>query len=156
MTISSRFTAAERVESLKAAALGGACAGIVSIGLLATSRFLTQGTLTSLLGLSSGLAKLTLLINVAIATLSGALFALTYRYAVRQDENPQLKVGVVFAFALVRGLAQVDAGSALAQNFWPFLRACGESLLIFGLGAIALSFAAQQRWILPFGEKSVG
>lgn len=155
MTISSPFTAAERFESFKAAALGGTCAGMTSVGILAASRLLTQGTVASLVGLASGLARRTLLVNLAIAILSGALFALTYRYAVRQDENPQLKAGVVLAFTLVRGLAQVDAGSAIAQDFWPFLRACVESLLIFGLGAIALDLAIQLRWVMPFGNASI-
>ncbi|MGF1523064.1 MAG: hypothetical protein ACFBSF_12180 [Leptolyngbyaceae cyanobacterium] len=152
MTSSSQFTAVERLESLKAAALGGTCAGAISVGLLAANRFITQGTLASLMGLPFSLAKLTLLVTLAIAVLSGALFALTYRYAVRQDENPQLKVGVVFAFTLVRGLAQVDAGSAIAQNFWPFLKACGESFLIFGVGALVLALAMQRGWVTPFGN----
>ncbi|MEM9004831.1 MAG: hypothetical protein AAGE59_15075 [Cyanobacteria bacterium P01_F01_bin.86] len=152
MTISSQFTATERLASLKAASLGGACAGIVSLGILGANRLMAQGTMASLIGFASGLTRLTLLVNLAIAILSGALFALTYRYAVRQDENPQLKAGVVLAFTLVRGLAQVDAGSAIAQNFWPFLRACSESFLIFGVGAIALTLATQRQWIRPFGN----
>ncbi|NER82682.1 MAG: hypothetical protein F6K42_24615, partial [Leptolyngbya sp. SIO1D8] len=104
MTTSSPFTTAERFESLKAAALGGLCAGITSLGLLSGSRLLTQGTLTLRVDSVMSLAGLTLLVNVEIAALSGALFALTYRYAVRQDKNLQLKAGVVLAFTLVRGL----------------------------------------------------
>ncbi|MEM9819398.1 MAG: hypothetical protein AAF827_23770, partial [Cyanobacteria bacterium P01_D01_bin.6] len=94
----------------------------------------------------------TLFVNGAIAALSGSLFALTYRYAIRQDANPQLKSGVVLAFTLVRGLAQVDVGSAIAQHFWPFLTACGESLLLFGGSAIVLNLALAQTWLKPFGQ----
>ena len=150
----SQFTAAERLESLKAGALGGICAGVVSGSLLLGNRFLAQGTPPPFGELTTGLAGLTLGVNFAIALLSGSVFALTYRYAVRQDENPQLKAGVVLAFTLVRGLAQVDAGSAIAQKFWPFLTACGESFLIFGLTAFALTLATQRRWLTAFGEKS--
>ncbi|MEO1181134.1 MAG: hypothetical protein AAFX51_09855 [Cyanobacteria bacterium J06636_28] len=153
MTTHPQFTPVERLESLKAAALGGTCAGAVSLSFLTANHFIAQGTIASFIGLSLSLAQLTLLVSLAIAVLSGALFALTYRYAVRQDENPQLKVGVVLAFTLVRGLAQVDAGSAIAQNFWPFLRACGESFLIFGLGAIVLTLATQRGWVAPFGNR---
>lgn len=149
----SQFTEAERFESLKAAGVGGVCAGITSGGLLVCRRFLAENTLVSLGGLLTGLAGLTLLVNLAIAILSGALFALTYRYAVRQDENPQLKAGVVWAFTLVRGLAQVDVGSAIAQKFWPFLSACGESFLMFSLTAFALTLATHYQWISTFGHK---
>ncbi|MDB9524657.1 hypothetical protein PN498_01540 [Oscillatoria sp. CS-180] len=152
MTFSSRFTATERLTSLKAAALGGLCAGSVSLMLLGLHRVWVFGFTLISLDLLAGMANLTLLVNAAIATLSGALFALTYRYAVRQDNNVQLNAGVVLAFTLVRGLAQVDAGSAIAQNFWPFLSACGESFAIFGLTALLLTFATQRHWLTPFGQ----
>lgn len=154
MTSSSRFTAAERLMSLKAALLGGLCAGLISLVILELRRVLILGVALTPLGLLAGMTNLTFLVNGAIAVLSGSLFALTYRYAVRQDKNPQLNAGVVLAFTLVRGLAQVDAGSAIAQNFWPFLSACGESFVIFGLTAISLTFATHRQWLTPFGEDS--
>lgn len=154
MKVNSPFTPAERLESLKAAILGGTCAGLLSLLLLIGHRLLHHGSLPQLSSLFSSLAGLTLLANGAIAALSGALFALTYRYAIRQDQNPQLNAGVVLAFTLVRGLAQVDAGSAIAQKFWPWLTAGGESLLIFGGSAIALNLAFHQKWLKPFGESS--
>ncbi|NEP76324.1 hypothetical protein [Okeania sp. SIO2G5] len=148
---SSRFTAAERLNSLKFAILGGFSAGTSSLLVLVLRRFLVVGTWQSPLGIVLSMANLTLLVNGAIAILSGALFALTYRYAVRQDDNVQLMTGVVTAFTLVRGLAQVDVASAIAQNFWPFASACGESFLMFGLTALALTVAMQRQWIAPFG-----
>lgn len=152
MKTASSFTPAERIESLKAAILGGGYAGFLSLGLALGDRFLHQGTLPQLPSLLTSLTGLALIVNEAIAILSGALFALTYRYAIRQDQNPQLNAGVVLAFTLVRGLAEVDAGSAIAQNFWPFLSACGESLLIFGGSAIVLNLAFHQKWLKLFGE----
>lgn len=148
----SSFTAAERLESLKAAVIGSICAGSISLGGLIGNRFLSQGVSALRLWSPFGLATLTLLVTVAIASLSGALFALTYRYAVRQDQNPQLNVGVVLAFTLIRGLAQVDAGSAIAQKCWPFLAACSESFLIFASTALALTWATQNYWIATFGD----
>ena len=108
----SSFTSAERLESAKAAVAGGLTAGLISLGLLLTSRFTNPAVTVPLNHLLTGLAGQTLLVNWAIAALSGSLFALTYRYAIRQDPNPQLKAGVVMAFTLTRGLAQVDAGRA--------------------------------------------
>ncbi|MEM6437291.1 MAG: hypothetical protein AAF773_26045 [Cyanobacteria bacterium P01_D01_bin.115] len=153
MNQASPFTPAERLESLKAALCGAICAGLLSLAQLLSHRWPSLTSLPPLRDLFSSLAGLTLLVTGAIALLSGALFALTYRYAIRRDDNPQLKAGVVLAFALVRGLAQVDAGSAIAQNFWPFLAACGESLVLFGGCAIALNLALRWQWLQPFGEK---
>lgn len=145
------FTPAERIESIKAAIGGGGIAGLLSLGLLLRTRLVIPGGGLGLPELFSSLMGLTLLTNWAIAILSGGLFALTYRYAIRQDQNLQLKLGVVLAFTLVRGLAEVDAGSAIAQRFWPFFAACGESGLIFGGCAIGLNVACQQQWLKPFG-----
>lgn len=147
----SPFTPAERLASAQVALTGGLTAGLISLSLLLLHRLIPAEFAMPLAYLWSGLAGLTLLVNGAIAMLSGSLFALTYRYAIRQDDNRQLQAGVVLAFALVRGLAQVDAGSAIAQHFWPFFAACGESLLLFGGSAIALNFAFAQTWLKPFG-----
>jgi len=147
----SPFTPAERLESAKVAISGGLSAGVISLGVLLLNRVVQPAGALPLNDLLSSLAGQTLLANWAIATLSGSLFALTYRYAIRQDQNPQLNAGVVLAYTLVRGLAPVDAGSAIAQNFWPFCTACGESLLLFGGSAIVLNLAFAQKWLKPFG-----
>ena len=152
MKTASPFTPEERIESLKVTILGGSCAGLMSMGILLSYRLVYHSPLPQLSHLLSSMAGLTLLANWAIAILSGALFALTYRYAIRQDQNPQLNAGVILAFTLVRGLAQVDAGSAIAQKLWPFLSACGESLLIFGGSAVVLNLAFQQNWVKPFNH----
>ncbi len=146
----SPFTPAERLESAKVASIGGLTAGLISLGLLLLQRFTPAGLILPPAHFWSGMAGLTLLVNGAIAAVSGSLFALTYRYAIRQDTNPQLKSGVVLAFTLVRGLAQVDVGSAIAQHCWPFLAAFGESLWLFGGSAIVLNFAFAQTWLKPF------
>ncbi|OKH14664.1 hypothetical protein [[Limnothrix rosea] IAM M-220] len=152
MTADSPFTAAERIASLKAAVIGGISAGFISFMILILRRVFVFGFEGLSLTLTSSMATLTLCVNTVIVGFSGALFALVYRYAIRQDKNPQLNAGVVFAFTLVRGLALVDAGSAIAQNFVPFFLACGESLIIFGLTALLLSFLLQRQWLTYFGQ----
>jgi hypothetical protein len=147
----SPFTPAERIESAKVAIAGGLTTGLVGFAWLLTSRYLQGEMSWAVLQGGWNLANLTLLMNGAISALSGSLFALTYRYAIRRDDNPQLRSGVVLAFTLVRGLAEVDASSAIAQHFWPFLAACGESFLLFGGCAIALNLAFAQQWLKPFG-----
>ncbi|MEM6837856.1 MAG: hypothetical protein AAF609_13480 [Cyanobacteria bacterium P01_C01_bin.120] len=148
----SPFTPAERWESAKAAVAGGLAAGLLNLGLLLAIRFFHSVEAVAIRHLFTELTDWTLLASLAIAALSGSLFALTYRYAVRQDSNPQLKTGVVTAFTLVRGLAQVDVDSAIAQlNFWPIFMACGESLVLFGGSAIVLETAFAKRWLKPFG-----
>lgn len=153
MSHPSPFSPAERLASVQVAIAGGVVTGLTSLGILLLARLTQPAAAMPLGSLLSGLAGLTLLVNWAIAALSGSLFALTYRYAIRQDQNPQLNAGVVLAFTLVRGLAQVDAGSAIAQNGWPFVAAVGESLLLFGSSAIVLHLAFAQKWLKPFGER---
>jgi len=149
MVSPSPFTAAERLESLKAAVLGGSTAAIVAITwAVIRPVFLGTGWRTGLP--ITGLLGTVTLIGWGIAALSGALFALTYRYAVRQDPNPQLKSGVVLAFTVVRGLALVDGGSAFAQHYWPFAAASLESLVLFGMTALGLELAVSRAWVTPF------
>ncbi len=155
-TASAAFTEVERWESVKGAIAGGITAGGVSLGILAGRHGLALASGSMVPLTFSGLAGQALLVNVAIAAVSGALFALTYRYAIRQDQNPQLKAGVVFAFTLVRGLAQVDAGSAIAQNLWPFVSACLESGLLFGTIALLLAWGFRAGWLRPFGSTAKG
>ncbi|WOD40900.1 hypothetical protein [Nodosilinea sp. E11] len=149
MTIESPFTDEDRVESLKAAVLAGTAAGIVAAGLLLAHRVPSLGWGTALASVASGLSGSTFWVSAAIAGLSGGLFGITYRYAVRQDENSQLKAGVVLAFSLVRGLALVNVVAAVSLRGWPFAVAIAESLLIFATAAASLELARQQQWIKP-------
>jgi hypothetical protein len=151
MAAESSFSPAERLQSLWAAALAGPVAGVVAALLLVLHRSQKLGWSAALAStFSGGLSGWGFWLAVAIAALSGGLFGLTYRYAIRQDANPQLKSGVVLAFGLVRGLAQVDVGSALAQQGWPFVSALAESLLLFAAARAVLDLALQNGWIKPF------
>lgn len=149
MAIASPFTDEDRIESLKAAVLAGVAAGIVAAGLLLAHRIPTVGFGAALASLRAGLSGSTFWISAVIAGLSGGLFGITYRYAVRQDDNSQLKAGVVLAFSLVRGLALVNVAAAVSLQGWPFAIAIAESLLIFATAAASLELARQQQWIKP-------
>ncbi len=147
MTIERPFTDEDRIESLKAAVLAGIAAGIVAAVLLLAHRVPSLGLGSALASIASGLSGSTFWISALIAGLSGGLFGITYRYAVRQDENSQLKAGVVLAFSLVRGLALVNVAAAVSLQGWPFAVAIAESLLMFTTAAASLELARQQRWI---------
>lgn len=149
MPIERPFTDEDRIESLKAAVLAGVAAGMVAAGLLLAHRIPAVGFGAALASLRAGLSGSTFWISAAIAGLSGGLFGIIYRYAVRQDDNPQLKAGVVLAFSLVRGLALVNVAAAVSLQGWPFAVAIAESLLIFATAAASLELARQQKWIKP-------
>lgn len=136
-----KITLTERIESLKAGLLAG---------LTVLSAFCLASVANSILG---GQPEIDLLVSLAIrsaiALLSGFLFGVTYRYAIRDDRNPHLKSGVVFAFGLVRGLAQVDG--ALDGEKAPLFVAVWaiESVLFFAMASGVLDWAIDRRWVQP-------
>ncbi|MBG1243814.1 hypothetical protein [Nostoc sp. NZL] len=142
---------AERIESLKAGVIGGlsvcfsfAIASLLNT-LVLTKYFQTLACLQSEVDWH-------LWVSGAVATFTGLLFGVTYRYIIRSDKNPQLKAGGVLAFGLVRGLTQIELGLNSSSTIWPFLVLAGESLLWFTFAAIALDIAIQLRWVKPFSS----
>lgn len=134
---------AERLESLKAGIIGGFSLGLAFIitsfvNTLVLAKYLP--TLTTEQFLLSG----------AIASFSGLLFGVTYRYIIRVDKNPQLKAGGVFAFGLVRGLTQIEVGWNLADSIVPLLVLALESIFWFAIAAIAIDIVIQLGWLKPF------
>jgi hypothetical protein len=142
-------TDAERIESLKAAILGGLSLALTycAIALLHSLLLPTPPPAFSLLDVP---ANITLLIKVAIAFLSGFLFGVTYRYAIRDDQNPQLKAGVVLAFGLVRGLAVIEGQPDITDTFWVWGILVIESLIEFAIAGFTLDWAIQRLWVKPF------
>ncbi len=142
---------AERIESLKAGIVGGLCmcfsfaiANLLNTLVLA-KYFQTLASLQSDVNWH-------LWVSGAVATFTGFLFGVTYRYIIRSDRNPQLKAGGVLAFGLVRGLTQIELGWNSHSTIWPFLVLAAESLLWFALAAIALDIAIQFRWVKSFSS----
>ncbi|MDZ8136174.1 MAG: hypothetical protein RM049_12855 [Nostoc sp. DedQUE04] len=140
---------AERIESLKAGIVGGfsVCLAFAIASLLNT--FILAKYFQTLVCLQSDV-NWHLVVSGAIATFTGFLFGVTYRYIIRCDRNPQLKAGGMLAFGLVRGLTQIELGWNSHSTIWPFLVLAAESLLWFALAAIALDIAIQLRWVKPF------
>jgi hypothetical protein len=131
-------TFAERLESLKS----GIVAGSMAAGTEATLQFMQGFSTVGALDVGYG-------VDVAIAALSGFLFGVTCRYAIRKDENPHLSSGVVLAFGLVRGLAQVN-GQNLSRSTLPLIGfAVLESILLFAIAYTGLSVAMRVGWIKP-------
>jgi hypothetical protein len=151
---------AERIESFKAGIVGGlsVCFAFVLISLLNTlvlAKYFQNlaslhSDINSHLWVSSALAKLAA--SCGIATFSGLLFGVTYRYIIRSDKNPQLKAGGVLAFGLVRGLTQIELGLTSNSTIWPFFVLAAESLLLFAFAAFALDIAIKLRWVKPFSS----
>ncbi|MDZ8263337.1 hypothetical protein [Nostoc sp. ChiQUE01b] len=142
---------AERIESLKAGIIGGlsVCFSFAIACLLNTLVLATY--FQTFVCLQSDL-NWHLWVNGAVATFTGFLFGVTYRYIIRSDQNPQLKAGGVLAFGLVRGLTQIEFGWNSHSTIWPFLVLAAESLLSFALAAIALNIAIQLSWVKPFSS----
>jgi hypothetical protein len=138
--------AEERVESAKAGAIAAVSGSLCSApaALLASNAFTPQWEFST----------------DALA-LQLALFGVVYRYAVRSDDNEQLKQGAAGAFALTRTLSSVQVGAqctALPLNCgapigyldWDMLLQLGayfaESGLAFGGAAVALELCWQRGW----------
>jgi hypothetical protein len=135
----------ERLESLKAGVIAGGMAafaeGLFQVG---QGQWLANvGLLGSAAphfdGLFAG--------YLAIAGLSGFLFGVTCRYAIREDHNPHLSSGVVLAFGLVRGLAQVNLEDVTPQMGPLILFAVFESIGVFAIAYLGLSTAMRWGWV---------
>lgn len=157
MKDSSSFSAAERLESLKAGAVAafGVFWGFGAIALV-NSLILAQRW-DFLAGLQVRAIDLNFAFKGSIALLAGFLFGVTYRYGIRRDTNPQLKSGVVLAFGLVRAFGQLDAGLLFEagkmpalQELLPFVVRSVESVLLFAIAGFFLDWAIGRSWIKPF------
>ena len=123
----------ERIESVKAAVIG--CGG----GIIA---LLPYGFLKGIALRFSARWEF----EFDVWVLGLALFAITYRYAVRKDNNPNLKQGVVGSFAITRALSSIDVRDDLCTSipincgapFYLF----SESMLFQGVTAFAESIIA--------------
>ena len=141
---------AERLESLKA---GIVCALSFSLTFIFTAilnLFLFNEYFNQLYGVSIITLNWQWLISTGIAGFSGFLFGVTHRYVIREDKNPHLKSGSVFAFGLVRGLTQVDLGINFSSSVVPFALLASESVLGFAVAAFALDAAIRWGWVKPF------
>jgi hypothetical protein len=73
----------------------------------------------------------------ALLILTAPLFGITYRYAIRRDNNPNLKQGVVGAFVITRALATIqvpNSCSSIPLNCGPPFYLFTNGMLLTGLG----------------------
>ncbi len=131
----------ERIESVKAGSLCGITAGIGDGSMIAIDRIFFGGHSLPLISLS---------LEIAIAIAAAFLFGVTYRYIIRTDDNNHLNSGAVLAFALVRGLAQVDVREFGWMELLMNGVIVGESVLLFTICRYAIDYALSMQWILPF------
>jgi hypothetical protein len=133
-----RLTWEERIESLKAGAVGAGAIAPLSLLTLFTNQqfFSTQFPFN--------------LVSCAIALLAGFLFGVTYRYIIREDENSHLKSGAVLAFGLIRGFSQIEIGINTQSTLLPFVMLAGESVLMFAIARFGLDLALHRNWVRPF------
>lgn len=151
------FSAADRVESLKAGT-AAALSALLAFGAIATvNTLILAPQFDALASLQVGAIDLNFAFRGAMALLAGFLFGVTYRYAIRGDRNPQLKSGVVLAFGLVRASGELDAG--LFFEGWkipapevllPFAARGIESVLLFAIAGWVLDWALGRSWIKLF------
>ena len=100
--------------------------------------------------------------NVDQLSLMGAVFGLVYRYAVREDDDDQLRMGVVGAFALTRALSSVTVSETCSyaplrcgpplgyldyHMAYQLLSALAESGIAFYAAAAAIDWAAQRNYL---------
>jgi hypothetical protein len=137
----------ERLESLKAGSITGAIAAIAE-GLFQSLQVYVWPKL-ALTETAELIVTPAFWEAVAIAGLSGFLFGVTCRYAIRQDNNPHLSSGVVLAFGLVRGLAQVRLDEVTLQDTPLVLFAIMESIGLFAISYLGLSACIYRGWVKP-------
>ncbi|MDJ0661518.1 MAG: hypothetical protein QNJ42_18815 [Crocosphaera sp.] len=131
----------ERIESVKAGYLGGMAFTIAYVLILAINYSTWDVYVPDVIGLG---------IKVAIAFISGFLFAVTYRYIIRTDKNGHLKDGAVLAFGLVRGLVPVEMSSDLFHHLGQLTILGVESIICFIVARFCLEFAFERGWIKLF------
>ncbi|KAL0920812.1 hypothetical protein M5K25_009982 [Dendrobium thyrsiflorum] len=132
----------ERLESIKAASISS-----------------IVGTLASLpLSLYQATSFTVFALHTTIIFIGTALFGVTFRYTIRRDiDNFQLKTGTSAAFAIIKGLAEIEAGKPLELNLASFVShsidgavSVSENIIIFLAAAIALDFCFKMRLLSPF------
>ena len=149
------FRQRDRLESLKAGLVGAGALVPTELLLLSLRWFQCVQQNGALLDCEPLLALVqaaypsawAILFHLGETALAGFLFGVTYRYAIRQDTNPQLKAGTFLAFALVRGLGQVDAQLHLGSDWRQWVEVGVESAGLFAIATLLLNVALQRGWI---------
>ncbi len=148
--MNSDMTLVERIESIKAGVVASLAVAIGFAGASLINRLILATRFEPLADLQTSADGIGFLLSGAIAVIAGVLFGITYRYVIRQDQNSHLKSGVVLAFGLVRGLAQIDVGVMTQGVLLPFVVMALESILLFAIARVVLDRTMSNGWVRPF------
>ena len=148
-----KFSFFQRIESTKTAALGLLSGGILSTPFIALHDIPAYGAASWEFDTDMG-------------SLQSALFAIVYRYCIREeDDNEMLNQGVVGAFVVTRTLSRIrvpsyctaaplDCGDPFGYFDYDMLQQLVlnglESVALFGGAALAMEYAYSKRWISKF------
>ncbi|WP_430015265.1 hypothetical protein ACQY1X_00560 [Microcystis protocystis FBCC-A270] len=116
-----QITLKERIESIQVGSISALAFLVPYLLFLTVDRLFLRESIT-LIGA---------FVKISGAIISGFLFGVTYRYVVRNDDNPHLKDGTVAAFALVRGLVPLQLSTDLLADSGQLSLFLGESLICF-------------------------
>lgn len=153
------FSFGQRIESTKALVVGAVAGGVALTPFSAIHNIFLDGGEHVL----NGVAQWEF--DTDMGSVEAGLFAIVYRYCVREDKNPMLKDGVVGAFALVRILSKIQipiycsaaplsCGAPLEYFDWDMLSQAFfgglESLALFGAASAAMEYCFKRNIISKF------
>jgi hypothetical protein len=138
---------AERIESVKSGIVGAGAFAIAELSTILIKTIVVNNFLQYNLTLTVVDAEL--LPQLAIGTVSGFLFGVTYRYVIRDDRNSHLNDGAVLAFSLVRGLALVENHLILPELLFLLFQII-QSIICFAIARLILDLAMARQLIKPF------
>lgn len=137
----------ERIESVKAGIVGAGSFAIAEVIIFLSRSFFFN--ILSENSLTPAMIDLEWLIQIAIGTVSGFLFGVTYRYIIRDDRNSHLNDGAVLAFGLVRGLALLEGNLDLSELLFLSILVV-QSIICFAIARFILDLAISRQLIKLF------
>lgn len=96
-----KFSFGQKIESTKTAVVGLLAGGIALTPFALIHDVFLGGDFVR-----NGLAQWEF--DTDMGSIEAALFAIVYRYCIREDDNPMLNQGVIGAFVLVRALSKIQ------------------------------------------------
>jgi hypothetical protein len=98
-----KFGFGQRIESVKCLVVGGIVGSVALAPFAALHDLVLLGVLAPIN--TNGLAQWEF--DNDMASVQAALFAIVYRYCIREDTNPQLNQGVIGSFVITRTLSRI-------------------------------------------------
>jgi hypothetical protein len=155
-----KFSFSQRIESVKTGLVGLLSGGVTVTPITFLHDYFFPGNT-----IPNGLAQWEF--DTDTGSIAAALFAIVYRYCVREGEesNPMLPMGVVGAFVLVRTLSRVrvsyyceaaplDCGAPFGYFDWAMLQQALfsglESIFLFGAAAAVMEYCYKKGYITRF------